>query len=259
MWCSDKHAPHALQASSVQRAQGRWKVSLIGGDRVGWALDAELNHTRHALDFVDFRSIVRCNVIHVVHWPVLLRIPSLLLVGKRIISHLTHDSEVAIMNPGFHAVTHCVGLWVVRSRKAKKPLESLGLRTQFVPYPLDPTVFHPVPRTDPRVQKLVDQFRIPRGHYLIGSFQRDTIGTDLRSPKLVKGPDIFAEIVKELFLRHRRVHVVLAGPRRFWLRRRLNELQVPFTFIGEDTEDDDLHVNTLTREQVNLLYNLIDV
>ena len=32
---------------------------------------------------------------------------------------------------------------------------------------------------------------------LIGSFQRDTEGYDLKTPKLSKGPDIFCDIVEE--------------------------------------------------------------
>ena len=34
---------------------------------------------------------------------------------------------------------------------------------------------------------------------LVGSFQRDTEGSDLISPKLIKGPDIFIEIVKNMY------------------------------------------------------------
>ena len=37
---------------------------------------------------------------------------------------------------------------------------------------------------------------------LIGSFQRDTEGKDLTSPKLIKGPDIFVEIVKKISLKN---------------------------------------------------------
>ena len=35
--------------------------------------------------------------------------------------------------------------------------------------------------------------------FLIGSFQRDTEGKDLISPKLIKGPDIFVELLEKHF------------------------------------------------------------
>jgi len=39
---------------------------------------------------------------------------------------------------------------------------------------------------------------IKKDSFLVGSFQRDTEGSDLISPKMIKGPDRFVEIVKYL-------------------------------------------------------------
>src|SRR3546814_8057171 len=57
------------------------------------------------------------------------------------------------------------------------------------------------------------------------------------------------------------VHVVLAGPRRTWIRRRLQALRVPYTFVGTTTANDreDLAANTLPREVLNELYNIVDL
>ena len=55
---------------------------------------------------------------------------------------------------------------------------------------------------------------LKEGDYLIGSFQRDTEGFDRKSPKLVKGPDIFIEIVKQLNKKHNNLKVILSGKRR---------------------------------------------
>ena len=40
------------------------------------------------------------------------------------------------------------------------------------------------------------KFGVAEDSFLVGSFQRDTEGSDLISPKLIKGPDRFIEIVK---------------------------------------------------------------
>ncbi|HET9395984.1 MAG TPA: hypothetical protein VFO36_08000, partial [Nitrospiraceae bacterium] len=95
--------------------------------------------------------------------------------------------------------------------------------------------------------------------YLIGSFHRDSAGFDLGIPKKVKGPDILAEIALALHRRGCPVHVVLAGPRRHWIRRRLDQWKVPYTFVGEITPDDDYSKNMLPRKTLNLLYNLLDL
>src|SRR3546814_12592979 len=57
------------------------------------------------------------------------------------------------------------------------------------------------------------------------------------------------------------VHVVLAGPRRTWIRRRLQALRVPYTFVGTTTAHDreDLAANTLPREVLTELYNIVDL
>ena len=57
--------------------------------------------------------------------------------------------------------------------------------------------------------------------YLIGSFQRDTEGSDLVSPKLVKGPDIFLEIVNKLYEKNKNISIVLTGTRRQYINFRV--------------------------------------
>ena len=45
-------------------------------------------------------------------------------------------------------------------------------------------------------ENLRDKYGISNNDYLVGSFQRDTEGKDLVSPKLSKGPDQFVQILK---------------------------------------------------------------
>jgi glycosyltransferase involved in cell wall biosynthesis len=245
--------------SEFESRSKRPKVHLTGGEGIGWALDQELETTRRVLRFVKWGGWVASDVIHTVHWPVLRQVPRQLLIGKRVVSHLSHDPIAAVAQPGFQEVLRLVSLWVVRSHRAKRQLEAWGVRAQVIPYVLDVTTFHPLPKDSGRVRRLAEQWAIPSDAYLIGSFQRDTEGRDLLSPKLVKGPDLFAEIVADVRCRYPNVHVILAGPRRHWLRQRLSDLGVPFTFVGKVVEDDDIRINNLTFDQVNCLYNLVDL
>jgi hypothetical protein len=65
---------------------------------------------------------------------------------------------------------------------------------------------------------------------LVGSFQRDTEGFDLASPKLSKGPDLLVNYLSSL-LRERPIHAVLCGWRRQYVINCLKSLGIPYTYF----------------------------
>jgi glycosyltransferase involved in cell wall biosynthesis len=72
-------------------------------------------------------------------------------------------------------------------------------------------------------------FGIPADTTCIGSFQKDGNGWgEGLEPKLVKGPDLFVDAVIELAKR-RKVHCLLTGPARGYVKKRLGEAGIPFT------------------------------
>ena len=73
---------------------------------------------------------------------------------------------------------------------------------------------------------------IPADAYpVVGSFQRDTEGHDLKSPKLEKGPDTFVDYVSLLKQTHKDTHVVLAGWRRQYVKKRLDDLGISYSYF----------------------------
>jgi glycosyltransferase involved in cell wall biosynthesis len=250
---------YVASRKKIHRMTKPLKICIIGDERSGWALDIELKLTRNVIDFAEFTHILNCNVIHAVNWPSLARIPKELLLGKRVIAHLTHDPQAAVQSSDFDLISQFVNLWIMRSHRARQQFDDLGLETQLIPYIYDTSKFYPLPKHHESIKKVREDWNIPKDCYLIGSFQRDTEGKDLITPKLVKGPDIFAEIIENVWKRRRNIHVLLTGPRRFWLRQRLSNMGIPFTFIGRDVSGDDLMVNILPQEKINVLYNLIDL
>jgi len=64
--------------------------------------------------------------------------------------------------------------------------------------------------------------------FLVGSFQRDTEGKDLISPKLSKGPDRFLEIVKYFNSKEKNLIVVLSGKRRQYIINNLDKFYEVF-------------------------------
>lgn len=238
----------------------RPKVYLTGGDGIGWAVDEDLKLTREALaPIVDLVELPESEVVHSVWWEGLMMLPPEQLSGKRIICHVPGEPFRYLTVPRHrHAVT-MVGQWITRSSQAKEQFRSIGISSATVPYLVDPEIFRVVEADDRPLQELRGQWGVPSGIYLIGSFQRDTEGSDLTSPKLVKGPDLLLEILLGLKKRGLAFHVVLAGPRRHWLLKMLVKHDVSFTYIGKQMEGDDIEVNSQPREVLNALYNLIDL
>lgn len=236
------------------------KVFLTGGDSSGWALDWEISLTRRALDgIVDFSGLEDCDVVHSVWWEAVRRIPEERLDGKRVVSYVPGEPFRMLQAPDNGVAMRRVGKWIGGSSEAIRQFRSIGVESVYIPFLVDLNVFHPLPAGDEEVERLRRRWGIPEGKYLIGSFQRDTDGTDLRSPKLEKGPDVIAEILRALSKGGYPIHVVLAGPRRHWLRDRLSRYGVPYTFVGQNVDGDDYPTNILPRSELNLLNNLIDL
>jgi glycosyltransferase involved in cell wall biosynthesis len=235
-------------------------VFLTGGDGLGWALDEELRLAALSMgDSVELTDLRDAEIVHSMWWRGLLPIPHRDLVGKRVFAFPASEIWRFLEAPESVEARRLVGRWVARSRKDTSQFASVGIESAYVPVLVDPETFRPLSHAAPAVEAMRARWNIPRDRYLIGSFQRDTEGADLTSPKLVKGPDLLFAMLHLLHARGLPIHAVLAGRRRFWIMRRLTEAGIPFTFLGAHVDGDDMRVNTLSREDLNVLYNLVDV
>lgn len=75
------------------------------------------------------------------------------------------------------------------------------------------------------------KLNLPQGKFLVGSFQRDTQGNDLVSPKLIKGPDIFCDYVEFLKKKNDDVEVLLGGWRRQYVQSRLERAGIKYHYF----------------------------
>lgn len=118
-------------------------------------------------------------------------------------------------------------------------------RVQLVPYWANQHLWH---TTDSK-SNLRRKYNLRQDAYIVGSFQRDTEGSDLKSPKLEKGPDLLADFLIE---RGKEVgdafHVLLAGWRRQYIVGRLKAANVPFTYAERPSQS-----------VVNDLYQTLDL
>lgn len=83
---------------------------------------------------------------------------------------------------------------------------------------------------------------------VVGYFQKDGEGwKEGNVPKLIKGPDIFCDVVEKIAHKYK-IHVILSGPARGYVKKRLERAEIPFShFVFEEAK------------QVADLYKIIDI
>ncbi len=234
------------------------RVYLCKGDECGWAIDEDRALTASALEGV--ATLVEtprdADVIHAVWWHTLMGLSPRDLEGKRVVCHMAGQPARCLSEPAFVGAMSRVDHWVAQSREAYETLRGLVAHVSHIPYAVE---IHAVPAEvatprDPRHDVSPPLSRLPRGAYVIANFHRDSVGDGLSDgsvrPKLVKGPDLFVEILAMLRERGENVVALLAGPRRHWIRAALRERDVPVVFAGEELAGDDYPRNILPRREL---------
>ena len=234
-------------------------VYITGGEQSGWALDMEIKQLISALQNIP--SVIIANspedadIIYSVWWESLMRIPVSLLSRKYVICSMCNRPFHEFTQPHFSVFLPLIDLVVAQSTEAMQELQSVGVTCVYAPYTLDTSIFSPLEQK----HLLRAKYHLPQDAYILGNFHRDSEGANLTLSKLQKGADIFFEMIQLVWRSYKNIHVLLAGPRRHWLRTQLERAHIPYTFIGQITSDDDWKINILTLPQINELYQCLDL
>lgn len=134
---------------------------------------------------------------------------------------------------------HVISMHTYRELKklTKKPIT-------YLPFWIDDKVFFYINDKN----KIKQKWKVDKKDYLIGSFQRDSEGKNPKLPKLIKGPDIFFDIVKNIYSDKKEVRVILTGKKRDYLINRLEEDSIPFNYY-----------ENISMQEINELYNILDM
>ena len=98
-----------------------------------------------------------------------------------------------------------------------------------IPHGIDTQIFYP-PTSKQRAQ-IRRELEIPETSYCIGSFQKDGEGLgEGLSPKWVKGPDVFLQVIDKLRHNHE-LCVLLTGPARGYVKAGLERMGVPYRHV----------------------------
>jgi glycosyltransferase involved in cell wall biosynthesis len=138
---------------------------------------------------------------------------------------------------------------VVSNRTMQARLAAWGVQAEKVAcIPLGVDLERFKPATPAQRQALRQKWGIPDGAVCIGSFQKDGEGWgEGFSPKLIKGPDVFLQVIERL-RRNYPLFVLLSGPARGYVKKGLESLGVPYQ-----------HEYLAHYWQVAALYHCLDV
>jgi len=134
------------------------------------------------------------------------------------------------------AIKH-VDIWHTSCQSTKNKMIELGIpkdKIIVVPLGVDLNYFKPAICKE----NIKEELNIPKDKIIIGSFQKDGNGWgEGLEPKLIKGPDIFCEVVEKLAKKYD-IFVLLTGPARGYVKQRLEKAEIPYKHEFFDNPND---------------------
>ena len=161
------------------------------------------------------------------------------------IHHIDEDKFNDIEKEEFLERDKYIDFYHVISNKTHSQVKKLTKKPIFViPFWINQNLWFQIKDLD----KLYSKYHLSKSSYFVGSFQRDTEGFDLKSPKLSKGPDQFIKIVKDLNKKHKNLVVLLTGRRRQYIINELEKEEIEFKYF-----------EMASFNELNELYNMLDL
>lgn len=165
-------------------------------------------------------------------------IPVDMLKNKKIVvteHHIVPEKFTEEKYKNFLVRDQFVDCYHVPNKKTKSLLSQITKkRIEVISYWYNNKLWYP---TDKSVAR--KKLNFSNEKYYVGSFQRDTEGYDLKTPKLEKGPDLFCDYLIRNKAKLKNLHVILAGWRRQYVENRLIEAGIEYT-IFEKTGIDNI-------------------
>jgi glycosyltransferase involved in cell wall biosynthesis len=176
------------------------------------------------------------------------KIPKKVLSRKKVIASIYHIDFKAFgydEKKDFYEMDKYVDVYHVISLKTEEQLKKLtNKKIISIPFWVNQKNWYHIENKS----ELRTKWGIGANDYLVGSFQRDTEGTDLESPKLIKGPDSLINILKGIKENNKKLVVILAGTRRQYVLKNLKKLEIDFKYF-----------EMVDIKELNELYNILDL
>ena len=176
------------------------------------------------------------------------KLPKKILQQKKVICTIHHIDESKFDNneeKDFLKRDKVVDIYHCISHKTEEQVKRKTRKKTFnLPFWANQNIFFNITNKE----NLRDKYKISKNDFLVGSFQRDTEGKDLVSPKLSKGPDQFVQIVKKIQKKHNNVAVLLTGRRRQYIINELKEAGIKYYYF-----------EMVRFDELNEMYNMLNL
>jgi len=167
------------------------------------------------------------------------------LKSKKVMCSIYNIDKKVYDYQDFYELDRYVDEYHVISDKTKKDLELLtNKKITSIPFWINTKNFYYIGEKI----TLRERYGFKPKDFIVGSFQRDTEGIDLKSPKMIKGPDIFIETLLKLRNDNPNLKVLISGSRRQYVIQKLKEYQFEYKYF------EMVNIDTL-----NEIYNILDL
>lgn len=162
------------------------------------------------------------------------QLPYQMLRSKKVLTSIHHivpskftDAELQVFKARDDITTAYHVPCEITKKQVEEVLAKIGSTKPIHvrPFWVNESLWKPIPMGEARSQLLLDDTA-----FYVGSFQRDTEGSDLVSPKLEKGPDQFCDVVEQMHAEGMNPTVLLGGWRRQYVINRLTAANIPYVY-----------------------------
>jgi len=210
-----------------------------------WIIDRVRQDWYRNKKYISTKNIRKSDLVWIISPWVWKNLSKKSLKQKKVICSHYHFDFDNFDKKDFYDLDKFVDEYHVISKKTQQQLQTLtDKKITSIPFWVDQNVFKFLDDKD----SLRKKFNLQEDDYLVGSFQRDTESSDLISPKLIKGPDIFIDLVKKMHKKNNKLKVVLAGKNRQYVISQLKESSIPFSYF-----------EMVNIKELNELYNVLDL
>ena len=212
-----------------------------------WIIDRVIDEWKSNNDEITSKSIEDADIVWIISNWTWKKIRIKYLKEKKVVAsiyHIDFDNFNKKDEKNFYKMDQYVDLYHVISLKTKEQLKRLtNKKITSIPFWVNQKNLFYIENKS----SLRKKYGFSEDDYIIGSFQRDTEGSDLVSPKLIKGPDIFIDLVNRLN-NNQNIRILLAGTRRQYVINKLKELGINYKYF-----------EMVQIDQLNEFYNILDL
>ncbi len=212
-----------------------------------WIIDRVIDEWSSNNNDIITNSIQDADIVWIISTWTWKKIRTKPLKDKKVVAsiyHIDFDNFNKKDEKNFYKMDQYVDLYHVISLKTKEQLKRLtNKKITSIPFWVNQKNLFYIENKS----SLRKKYGFSEDDYIIGSFQRDTEGSDLVSPKLIKGPDIFIDLVNRLN-NNQNIRILLAGTRRQYVINKLKELGINYKYF-----------EMVQIDQLNEFYNILDL